>query len=179
MVISMKPYRFAVFPSRLGWMGLVTAGKRDAVIQLTFGHPSAEAARVALDPEWLNEATRVAKNRFPLVSRLQAYASGFPDDFRDVCVEPKVGSRFRRRIWEQCRRIPYGSTMGYAELARRAGYPKSARAVGGSMAANRIPLIVPCHRVVRSDGRIGAFSAPGGQAMKQRLLAMESNDDSP
>ena len=74
----------------------------------------------------------------------------------------------------QCRRIPYGRTMSYAELAAKAGSPNAARAVGNCMAGNRIPLIVPCHRVVCSDGRLGSYSAPGGTRMKRRLLDLES-----
>ena len=83
-------------------------------------------------------------------------------------------SRFQRRVLNQCRRVPCGATISYARLAAKAGYPGAARAVGNCMAGNPIPLIVPCHRVVCSDGRLGAYSAPGGTAMKRRLLALES-----
>jgi O-6-methylguanine DNA methyltransferase len=106
--------------------------------------------------------------------RLQAFAAGKPDALGDIPIDLGRLSEFQRQVLKQCRRIPYGRTLSYAELAAKAGFPRAARAVGNCMAANRIPLIVPCHRVVRSDGRLGAYSASGGTAMKRRLLALES-----
>jgi methylated-DNA-[protein]-cysteine S-methyltransferase len=63
--------------------------------------------------------------------------------------------------------------MTYGELAAKAGSPRAARAVGSCMARNRIPLVIPCHRVVPSGGRLGSFSAPGGSETKRRLIDME------
>jgi methylated-DNA-[protein]-cysteine S-methyltransferase len=120
------------------------------------------------------------KGKTDLPLRLQAFASGKPDDFRDIRVEPGLLqpslTDFQRRVLDQCRKIPYGSTISYAELAAKAGFPRASRAVGNCMAANRIPLLIPCHRVVRSDGQLGSYSAPGGVGMKRRLLAMESKN---
>lgn len=81
---------------------------------------------------------------------------------------------FRRRVLEACRRIPYGATVSYADLARTAGSPGAARAVGGAMASNPLPLIIPCHRVICSDGSIGGFSSPLGLTQKERLLRHEN-----
>jgi methylated-DNA-[protein]-cysteine S-methyltransferase len=81
---------------------------------------------------------------------------------------------FAGRVLEACRRIPFGETMSYADLADAAGSPRAARAVGNVMAANRIPLIIPCHRVVGAGNSLGGYSAPAGLAMKKRLLAMEA-----
>jgi methylated-DNA-[protein]-cysteine S-methyltransferase len=110
--------------------------------------------------------------------RLQAYASGKPDDFRDIrldlCLLRPFLTDFQLRVLEQCRKIPYGATISYAELAAKAGFSRAARAVGNCMAGNLIPLLIPCHRVVKSDGQLGSYSAPGGVEMKRRLLASES-----
>jgi methylated-DNA-[protein]-cysteine S-methyltransferase len=160
-----------VFPSDLGWMAVVLAGA--VVKQLTFGHSSADAARAACDRGLLEHA-KLGSPDLPLVRRLRAYASGKAVDFRGVRVDPGPVGNFQRCVLEHCRRIPYGHTASYAELAAEAGFPRAARAVGNCMAANPVPLIVPCHRVVRSDGRPGSFSAPGGSSMKRRLLEMES-----
>jgi methylated-DNA-[protein]-cysteine S-methyltransferase len=111
-----------------------------------------------------------------LVTRLQRYAAGNPDAFCDISVDFGQASEFRRRVLNLCRRIPFGRTVSYAELAARAGSPRAARAVGNCMAANPIPLLIPCHRVICADSRIGVYSAPGGTAMKQRLLAMEQRE---
>jgi methylated-DNA-[protein]-cysteine S-methyltransferase len=159
------------FPSELGWMGVVLSG--DVVRQLTFGHGSAAAAKEALDEELLAGAKPGGGNH-RLVRRLQAYASGKPDSLADVAVDLSAGTSFRRRVLEQCRRVPYGKTISYAALAAKAGSPGAARAVGNCMAGNRIPLLIPCHRVVSSGGKIGSFSAPGGVEMKRRILRLES-----
>jgi methylated-DNA-[protein]-cysteine S-methyltransferase len=82
---------------------------------------------------------------------------------------------FQRRVIRCCRQIPWGATRSYAELAARAGSPRAARAVGAVMAANRFPLIVPCHRVIGARGSLGGYSAPTGLVMKSRLLAREGS----
>lgn len=81
---------------------------------------------------------------------------------------------FRRKVLEACRRIPFGATASYADLARAAGSPGAARAVGSAMARNPLPLIIPCHRVLASDGTIGGFSSPDGIQQKERLLLLEN-----
>lgn len=156
--------------SELGWMALIGSGKM--LKQLKFGYGSEAAALRSLDPGLLQRAERGPWNE-DLVERLLAYAAGEPVDFRDVLVDPGPVSDFRRRVLHHCRRIPHGKTLTYGQLAAKAGSQRAARAVGSCMAANRIPLIVPCHRVVPADGRLGGFSAIGGTATKERLLAME------
>lgn len=108
-----------------------------------------------------------------LVRRLQRFAVGTVDTFGDVRLDVSGMTPFQRRVVAQARRIPYGSTLSYGELARRARAPRAARAVGSVMAQNRFPLIVPCHRVVGSSRRLGGFSAPCGVGTKRRLLRLE------
>jgi methylated-DNA-[protein]-cysteine S-methyltransferase len=161
-----------VFPSKLGWMAVIVAG--NTVRGLTFGHRWPVAAKKAL-----GELGGVKNGTVPfdaLVQRLQAFAAGQPDSFLDIQVDLGRSSDFQRRILTHCRHIPYGKTITYAELAAQAGSRRAARAVGRSMATNRIPLIIPCHRVIRSDGQVGDYSAPGGGKMKRRLLKMESQN---
>ena len=81
------------------------------------------------------------------------------------------GTPFQLRVWAELCRIPYGSTISYAELARRIGEPKAVRAVGAANGANPIAIVVPCHRVIAADGSLGGYG--GGLALKARLLAME------
>ena len=80
---------------------------------------------------------------------------------------------FRRMVLERCRQIPYGKTASYQDLARAAGNPKAARAVGSTMAHNPLPLVVPCHRVLRADGTFGGFSSPNGVREKKKMLSLE------
>ena len=81
------------------------------------------------------------------------------------------GTHFRERVWTELRRIPYGSTISYVELARRIGHPGASRAVGGANGANPICIVIPCHRVIAADGSLGGYSA--GLRRKERLLALE------
>jgi methylated-DNA-[protein]-cysteine S-methyltransferase len=104
---------------------------------------------------------------------LRAYLDGERVDLSEIPVDLSEQPPFRRRVQEECRRIPHGETVTYAELARRAGNPAAVRAAGSAMRHNQIALLVPCHRVVRSDGGIGGFSAPQGIGLKEQLLAME------
>jgi methylated-DNA-[protein]-cysteine S-methyltransferase len=159
-----------VFRTRLGWMAMIGTG--ETLRQLTLGHSSAQSAIAACDRKLLAEVRRGSWND-ELRRRLAAYSRGQRVDFGDVRVDLGRLSEFRRRVVRQCRRIAYGQTVSYSELAARAGAPGAARAVGNCMAANRTPLIVPCHRVVRADGSPGPYSGPGGTRTKMRLLALE------
>lgn len=82
-----------------------------------------------------------------------------------------TGTPFQERVWRQLLRIPYGRTISYDELARRAGTPGGSRAVGRANGDNRIAIVVPCHRVIRANGDLGGYG--GGLERKRRLLDME------
>ena len=109
-----------------------------------------------------------------LVGQIRSYAAGEVQDFRDVRIDLEHLNMFSRRVVQLCRELRYGETIEYGQLARRSGSPTAARAVGQVMALNRLPLIIPCHRVVSAGGRMGGFSAADGVATKRRLLAMEA-----
>lgn len=83
------------------------------------------------------------------------------------------GTDFQKKVWRAIQKIPYGQTRSYAWIARQIGKPKAMRAVGQACGANPLPLIIPCHRVVASNGKIGGFT--GGLFWKKRLLALESH----
>ncbi len=80
---------------------------------------------------------------------------------------------FSYKVLTSCREIKFGQKITYAGLAKKAGRLNAGRAVGNALAKNPLPLIIPCHRIIRSDGKLGGFSAPGGINMKKRLLAHE------
>jgi methylated-DNA-[protein]-cysteine S-methyltransferase len=106
--------------------------------------------------------------------QIDEYFGGRPVTF-DVPLDLDGFGPFARRVLELCHDIPYGETRSYGWLARAAGRPAASRAVGGAMASNRIPIVVPCHRVLRSDGSLGGFSSPRGVADKRHLLDMEAS----
>ena len=163
--------QIAVFPTELGWTAI--AGHAEVLRQLSFGHADPSAARRGLADEF--QACEPRDTWFPrLVSRLKDYAMGKPVSFDDIELAIDDYSPFQRRVLERCLRIPYGQTMTYGELAAAVGRPRAARAVGTTMASNRIALVIPCHRVVRAGGWVGSYSAGEGTRLKLRLLEMES-----
>ena len=85
------------------------------------------------------------------------------------------GTDFQRKVWTELMRIPSGETRTYKQVAMSIGHPNSARAVANACGANHNPIVVPCHRVVRSDGGLGGYSGEGGLTQKKRLLEMEKN----
>jgi methylated-DNA-[protein]-cysteine S-methyltransferase len=105
-----------------------------------------------------------------VIRQLQAYFEGKLKEF-DV---PLVleGTEFQLLVWRNLQKIPYGETVSYGQLARRIGSPDAARAVGLANGSNPIPIIIPCHRVIGSDGGLTGFG--GGLPIKKKLLALES-----
>jgi len=101
--------------------------------------------------------------------QLRAYFAGERHSFA-LPLRP-AGTEFEVEVWEELRRIPYGETLSYGELADRVGNPGAARAVGRANACNPIPIIVPCHRVIGADGSLTGFG--GGLDTKRRLLDLE------
>jgi methylated-DNA-[protein]-cysteine S-methyltransferase len=170
----MNQGKMTVFPSELGWMAAVWTGRR--VRGTTFGHASPRIAAERLAGSDLEPSEPNAFMQ-KLISRLQAFAKGKArDSFLDVSLDVSDMTDFQRAVIHQCRRIKAGETKSYGELAALAGRTKAARAVGHIMATNRFPLIVPCHRVIAANRRIGGYSAPGGLTLKRRLLAAEGVD---
>lgn len=106
--------------------------------------------------------------------QLQAYFAGRLREF-DLPLDLTGLTPFQRRVLEACAGLAYGATASYGELARRAGHPGAARAVGQVMAHNRLPLVVPCHRVVASGGGLGGYGL--GLPLKQALLAFEQSGE--
>ena len=83
---------------------------------------------------------------------------------------------FYQKVWLECTKIPKGKTLSYSQLAKRIGHPKAARAVGTALKKNPFAPIVPCHRVIRSDGKMGGYSGKGGVKTKIKLLKREKTD---
>ncbi|MFE7777311.1 methylated-DNA--[protein]-cysteine S-methyltransferase [Streptomyces sp. NPDC057445] len=125
------------------------------------GAPSVDTSRGAPDPVLLAEPIR----------QLTEYFAGTRRDF-DLRLDWSLASGFIRQVLrELASGVPYGSVVGYGELAARVGRPDGAQAVGAAMGSNPLPVVVPCHRVVESDGGLGGFG--GGLETKRKLLALE------
>jgi len=162
-------FRFRLIDTPFGTMAIIVRGTRLAGVLLP--ESSSRRLRNRLAAQW--PRARPNSRLLPsLAGQITAYFSGRAAVF-DVPVDLSGKSDFQRRVLGQCRRIPAGRVVSYGELARRAGRPRAARAVGQTMASNPIPLIIPCHRVVAADGGLGGFSAEGGLRLKRRLLEHE------
>ena len=87
-----------------------------------------------------------------------------------------TGTKFQILVWKEISKIPYGQTMSYKEIAARIGHLNSSRAVANACGKNPYPIIIPCHRVIYSNGKLGGYSGPGGISEKKRLLKNENNE---
>ena len=87
-----------------------------------------------------------------------------------------IGTKFQLLVWKEISKIPYGQTMSYKEIAVRINHPNSSRAVANACGKNPYPIIIPCHRVISSNGKLGGYSGPGGISEKRRLLKNENNE---
>lgn len=108
-----------------------------------------------------------------VIAALRRYFEGKPESLAALRLDLTAISAAYRRIYEATRAVGWGQTATYGEIARRIGEPGAARAVGQAMSRNPVPIVVPCHRILASGGRMGGFSAHGGTLTKQRLLELE------
>jgi methylated-DNA-[protein]-cysteine S-methyltransferase len=165
---------FSVFDTPLGKCGIAWSEQGITHLQLPEENAAetlrkiaersdAKAARDGAAPSWVTEAIQV----------IATHLGGAPQDMRALRLDLSALPPFYARVYDESRAVGPGETIGYAELAKRAGSPKGSRAVGQAMAKNPVPVIVPCHRVLAAGGKPGGFSAYGGEETKRKILALE------
>lgn len=142
---------------------LLIAGGYDAVHYIRF--PRKGKAEKP-EPGWVESRTGAVAQA---AVQLREYFAGQRTEF-DLPLTLD-GTPFQRAVWHKLQEIPYGATISYGELARRVGKPNASRAVGSANGANRIPIVIPCHRVIAAGGKLGGFG--GGLPTKEALLAHE------
>jgi methylated-DNA-[protein]-cysteine S-methyltransferase len=143
---------------------LFLAGDKDSLRFVSFG---SSERRVMPRPDWIEDKAPFSE----VMRQLRAYFDGKLKEF-DLPLTLE-GTEFQRRVWTRLLAIPYGETISYAELAQRIGNPKAVRAVGLANGSNPIPIIIPCHRVIGSNGSLTGFG--GGLDTKKQLLVLESS----
>lgn len=144
----------SVFPSPLGPVGIET--------------DEGNVLRVEIDPDWSSDPIPSAV-AIRVMEELGRYFSG---ELREFTVPVLVkGTPFRKKVLQALREIPYGTTASYRDVAIRIGNPKAVRAVGTVCAKNDLPILIPCHRVLRSDGSVGGYAF--GAERKVHLLDLE------
>ena len=166
-----KVRKYVIFKTKWGYFGL--AGTESGLCRTQLPAP---------DPKKIE--SRLLKNlpdaQFDetffkiLQERIASYFEGSCVNFSpDIPVVLDGFGGFSRKVLTACRNIKFGETISYCGLAKKAARPAASRAVGKALAKNPLPLIIPCHRVLRTDGKMGGFSAPGGISFKKKLLTLE------
>lgn len=164
----LKPTYYATEHLPHGWMAATSSDQ--GVTKLSPPCPSEELALAAIKlgrcmPKRQNSQFIHLFNELSLYLDAKTKQLSSPIDISD-------GPLFFQRVWAMCRTIPYGETRSYGWLASASGNPQAQRAVGQAMANNPIPLLVPCHRILKANGQLGGYA--WGVPLKSRLLSMES-----
>jgi methylated-DNA-[protein]-cysteine S-methyltransferase len=158
-----------LFDSCLGWMGIISSSL--GIKKFILPQKSKEEVLLQVREPYII----IKESDFAVLSdlsqRLRHYLTGEPVHFPDK-LDLRETTSFQQRVWKATQTIPYGETRSYAQLAGQLGQDKAARAVGQALSKNPLPIIIPCHRVVNSDGRLGGFSA--GLKLKKYLLCLEA-----
>jgi len=166
-----KQHQYNIFKTPWGWFGVL--GCEDGLLRTCLPVARKEAVVLRMLSDMPNPK-RSRKVFSVLQKRIQSYYKGDSVDFSDINVCLGGFSEFQQNVLVALRNVTYGNTVSYGTLARFCGNPNAARAIGSVMAANPLSLIIPCHRVIKSDGTLGQFSAPGGTKTKIRMLKLEN-----
>jgi len=161
--------KYITFSTDMGWVGMLASAK--GLLSTTLPQPSIDGVRHLLGDS-VNHAIWSPHLFKDLMERLKVYFSGHRTTFPDE-LDLSRATHFQREVWEITRLIPYGETRSYAWVAEQIKKPRAMRAVGQALSKNPLPIIVPCHRVVASDGKLCGFG--GGVEMKRYLLFLETS----
>ena len=153
--------------TKLGYYGLVLKG--DELVASYLPKKDYMDLQYQISNDFRNYFLVQKKSDEPIAQKIVDYFKGINVDFSDIVIDP-IGSDFEKSVWRACAMIPYSEVRSYSWIAEKIGNPKSSRAVGNALNKNPLPIIVPCHRVVGSNG-IGGFA--GGIELKRKLLEIE------
>jgi len=165
----MEKITFAVFPTLFGWMGVIASPK--GIRRLNLPVASKEIALQDLGPE-ISGGIWDPSSFEKLRLKIDKYFLGEKVRF-DETLDLRNDAKFFQNAWKACASIPRGETRSYAWLATKSGSPSAVRAAGQAMARNPVCIIIPCHRVIGSNGLLGGFG--GGLDLKQRMIELELN----
>lgn len=164
-----RELKYTISNTDRGWIGIL--GSSRGLLRITLPQRSAQEVRQLLGDR-VNYAIPAPRLFEDLVERLRSYLRGHKITFPDE-LDLSPATAFQRQVWEITRLIPYGETRSYSWVAEQLGKVRAGRAVGRALARNPLPIIIPCHRVVREDGKLGGYS--GGTEIKNYLLQLEAS----
>ena len=165
--------KYTIFLTAWGWAGFVydKKGLRNLVL------PEANKEDILFRMKNESKSDALIKESIgqeDVISRIKEYFMGKKIDFSDWRLDLEKFTNFQRKIMQVVQKIPYGETRSYKWVAQAAGYPQAYRAVGNTMRNNPLPLVIPCHRVIKSDGGLGGFSGKEGIDYKKKMIDFES-----
>jgi methylated-DNA-[protein]-cysteine S-methyltransferase len=164
-------FTLILFYTAKGYMGLLGSEKGLKRVILPLQKPKDVIDIASVDYIFSCDNNSTCLGDLPM--RMVLYFEGKKVVFNDS-IDIENVTEYQKKIWNTARQIPYGTTVSYGQLAQMAGNYKSARAAGNALARNPIPIVVPCHRVIGSNNKLGGFG--GGLEMKRYLLELESPD---
>jgi len=163
---------YKVFKTSFGWCGLIKGKKGLKRIFLPEKSRKAVLAKIkAFCP--LSVCSRDGFEKE--IKDISAYFKGENKNLSFV-LDFSGSTNFQRMVWSETAKIPYSESRSYKYIAQKIGNRNSSRAVGTALGKNLFPLAIPCHRVLRADGKIGGFTAAGGTGLKEKLLKLESDN---
>ncbi|HEX4794969.1 MAG TPA: methylated-DNA--[protein]-cysteine S-methyltransferase [Humisphaera sp.] len=174
----MSSAHYHIFKTALGPCGIAWT-QRDARSRPLVTHFQLPEASAGMTESRILGKSGASKSDSPpvaiveIVERVCRHLAGDIQDFNDIELDLEESPPFARLVYKAARKIPVGQTRTYGQIAKAAGSPAAARAVGQALGQNPIALIVPCHRVLAAGGKTGGFSAHGGCATKARMLELE------
>ena len=166
-----KPVKYTIFQTKWGCFGL--AGTENTLLRTCLPSKNPEKLKSLLLRNL--ESPKFQKSLLkPLQTQITRYFDGQTINF-DPALPLNLDSLtpFERKVLTACKKVTFGQKISYAQLAKNANSPKAFRAVANALAKNPLPLIIPYHRIIKSNGQIGGFSAPGGTEIKDKLLFLE------
>ena len=168
----MTALTYDIFETPHGWVGVLASER--GIRRTTLPEPTIESCLDKLGKA-IDDAERTPDIFVGLRHKIERFLDSEDVDFGDVPIDVDDASPFLRAAWQACRTIPPGETRPYRWLASAAGRPNAPRAAGQAMARNRLPFLIPCHRVIASDGSLGGYgSGKTRLELKKRLLDMEA-----
>lgn len=163
---------FALFETPIGPCAIAWTDQAVVAFQLPNG--TAERTRARLRRRWPGAVEAPPTGWIAdTIGKVRRLLNGEKVDLTDVPLDFEAAPDFHRQVYEVARTVPAGQTTTYGEIAKRLGVPHEAREVGQALGRNPIAVIVPCHRVLGADGKMGGFSANGGIGTKRRMLEIE------
>lgn len=163
------PIFYNIIPSPLGLIGLAFTSKGLCRIKIQI------ASETAFHEELRTDYHSIPEKKEPLNSLKKQFSLYFAGKLRDFSCpfDLEEGTPFQKKVWRKLLAVPYGSTRSYEWLAKAVGKPGACRAIGNANGQNPLPIIVPCHRIVRKNGDLGGYT--GGTHIKQFLLNLEKS----